>query len=145
MCLISVECRPPALQNKIITSEMLSNIEKWDWNESFKGGQNELWQWGHLVVSKWCLLCCHRDGCRLMRIPHALFCMLFSTFILMITDYINKLRSSRFWPSWLTLRYGVHRDLPTLSSFHWKHWKRRLFHDSFCHRPTEMFRCDSLE
>ena len=111
MCLICVECRPPELENKIITSEMLSNIEKRDWNESFKGGQNELWQWGHWVMSKWCLLCCHRDGCRLMRIPHALFCMLFSTFILMITDYINKLTSCRFWS---TSRYGVPRDLPTL-------------------------------
>ena len=127
MCLICVECRPPELENKIITSEMLSNIEKRDWNEIFKGGQNELWQWGHWVMSKWCLLCWHRDGCRLMRIPYALFCMLFSTFILMITDYINKLTSCLSWPSWSTSRYGVLRDLPAFGPH------TKLFCDSKLH------------
>ena len=75
---------------------MLSNIEKRDWNESFKGGQNELWQWGHWVMSKWCLLRCHRDRCRLMRIPHALFCMLVSTFILMITRLHQQVKKLSF-------------------------------------------------
>ena len=112
MCVIFGKCCPSGFENEIIRCEMFSNIEKWDWNESFKGGQNELWQWGLWVMSKWCLLCWHRDGCQLMRIPYALFCMLFSTFILMITNYINKLTSCPFWPSWSTSRYGVLRDLP---------------------------------
>ena len=112
MCVIFGKCCPSGFENEIIRCEMFSNIEKWDWNESFKGGQNELWQWGLWVMSKWCLLCWHRDGCRLMRIPYSLFCMLFSTFILMITNYINKLTSCPFWPSWSTSRYGVLRDLP---------------------------------
>ena len=108
---VIVKCRHPGLENEIITCEMLSNLENRDWNEIFKGGQNELWQWGH-----WVILCCwHRNRCRLMRIigfhmPFlSFFCMRFSTFIPLITDDINQLS----FLTWSTSRYRVLRDLPT--------------------------------
>ena len=64
----------------LITCEMLSNLENRDWNEIFKGGQNELWQWGHWVIPvllTWKPVSVDED----YRIPYAFLCMRFSTFI----------------------------------------------------------------
>ena len=83
-----------------------------------------------------------------MRIPYALFFMLFSTLMPLITDEIDKFSML----TWSTSRYRVLRDLPTFGLaantgklLIGKHWKRGLFGDSFSHLPTEMLHCDILE
>ena len=42
-----MKCCHAVVEIHIIACEMLSNIENRNWNEIFKGGQNELCQWGH--------------------------------------------------------------------------------------------------
>ena len=50
MIQVLMKCCHAVVEIHIITCEMLSNFEKPDWNEIFKGGQNDLWQWGHWVI-----------------------------------------------------------------------------------------------
>ena len=87
--------RALGLENEIITSEMLSTIR----NEmETRSSRADRTNFGSEDI-EWCLFCWHRDGWRLMRIPYASFCMLFSTFIPLITDDMNKLSFLTWLPT----------------------------------------------
>ena len=65
MSVTFVKCRPHRVENEIKTCETRSSKA-----DRTKFGSEDI---------EWCLLCWHRDWCRLTRIPYALSCMLFST------------------------------------------------------------------
>ena len=144
---VPMKCCHAGRENEIITSEMLSTIR----NEmETRSSRADRTNFGNEDI-EWCLFCWHRDGWRLMRIPYASFCMLFSTFIPLITDDMNKLSFLTWLPtfahiadkssSWKTLDMWLVRWL-LLPPAHWNVSLRypwtipeQNWHVLVCHSP----------
>ena len=130
---VPMKCCHAGRENEIITSEMLSTIR----NEmETRSSRADRTNFGNEDI-EWCLFCWHRDGWRLMRIPYASFCMLFSTFIPLITDDMNKLS----FLTWLPTFAHIANKSSSLENIGYV----ACSVTPSATYPTEMFRCDILE